>query len=231
MYGKVHSHWCWGFFQNSVLVRRLHCVSCARTEEVILFHGCAHDSCSGVHHLTSWTCTSCIHWARSPLARAEDVITDPVMQTFELLLQIQTCLHMKLRAHIRNTVKLSIFFPDSWNHLNYSFTRSQTHDGLRCACNMNAWSPRSDTILNQLIVPPNSWQSCHILLGNPLSVLLTRHRGDCWSMEDWANEGKRLNEKVWRHNLWQVRNRKNVKISVNRWELKIYKGCDILQSL
>jgi hypothetical protein len=40
-----------------------------------------------------------------------------------------------------------------------------------------------------------------------------------------------LDETVQTHILSQVRNRKNIKIYVNRWELKIYKGCDILQSL
>jgi hypothetical protein len=93
--------------------------------------------------------------------------------------QIQTYLHMKLSTHIRNTVKLSIVCSDSWHHRDYSFTLSQEQDGLRCACKMNAWVPHSDTILNQLIVPANSWQSCHILLCNPLSNLLTRHRRQC----------------------------------------------------
>ena len=95
--------------------------------------------------------------------------------TRRMLLQIQTCIHMKLRAHMTNTAKLSIVCSDSWHHRDYSFTRSQAHDGLWCACKMNVWTPRSDT--------------------------------------------------------WQVRNRKNVKISVNRWELKFPKDWDISQSL
>ncbi len=45
-YTKVHSRWCWGVFQNSVLVRRLWCFSCTHTEEHIMFHEFSHDSCS-----------------------------------------------------------------------------------------------------------------------------------------------------------------------------------------
>ncbi len=104
--------------------------------------------------------------------------------TRRMLLQIQTCLHMKLCGHMTNTVKLSIVFSDSWHHRDYSFTRSQAHDGLWCTCKMNVWTPRSDTILKQLIVTANSWQSCHILLYNPLSLLFTHHRRD-WRLKDW----------------------------------------------
>jgi hypothetical protein len=43
--------------------------------------------------------------------------------------------------------------------------------------------------------------------------------------------GVYLNEKVQRHILSQVRNRKNVKISANRRELKFPKDWDISQSL
>ena len=153
--------------------------------------------------------------------------------TRRMLLQIHTFLHMKFRAHMTNTAELSIVCSDSWYHRDYSFTRSQEHDGLWCACKMNVWTPRSDTILKQLIVPANSWQSCHILLCHPLSVLSTHHRRD-WRLKDWWcnwKEKRRSNEKMRRHNLWQVRNRKNVKISVNRWELKFPKDWDISQSL
>ena len=52
-------------------------------------------------------------------------------------------------------------------------------------CMRDEWALRSDTILNQHIVPANSWQSCHILLWNSLSILLTRHRRDC----EWTIEG------------------------------------------
>ena len=63
------------------------------------------------------------------------------------------------------------------------------------------WVLRSDTILNQHIVPANSWQSCHILLWNPLSILLTRHRRDCeWTIE--GSKNRRSNEKVRRRDLW-----------------------------
>ena len=128
--------------------------------------------------------------------------------TRRMLLQIQTCLHMKLRAHMTNTVKLSIVCSDSWHHRDYSFTHSQAHDGLWCACKMNVRTPRSDTILKQLIVSANSCQSCHILLCNPLSVLFTHHRRD-WRLKDWWcnwKEKRRSNEKM-------------LNFFANRWEL------------
>ena len=159
--------------------------------------------------------------------------------TLRMLLQIHTFLHMKLRAHMTNTAELSIVCSDSWHHRDYSFTRSQAHDGLWCACKMNVWTPRSDTILKQLIVPANSWQSCHILLCHPLSVLSTHHRRD-WRLKDWWcnwKEKRRSNEKMRRHNFWEyaiekmwkflwiVGNWNFPKIGIfpNLWEIKIPK--------
>ena len=130
-------------------------------------------------------------YCRSWHADIWTLITDPDMSTYEV-----ACTH----KNIRNTANCP------------SFVRTRATTAtivLRAAKDMTGsgvfmrdeWALRSDTILNQHIVPANSWQSCHILLWNPLSILLTRHRRDCeWTIE--GSKNRRSNEKVRRCDLW-----------------------------
>ncbi len=152
---------------------------------------------------------------------SKDVITDPYIPTYEV-----ACTHDKHSGIVHRVVRTRGTTVTIVLRAVKHMTGSGVH--ARWMSGHHAPTPFWINLLCLLIPDSLVIFSCATLCLSSSPTIVVIDEKDWWS--NWK-EKRRSNEKMRRHNLWQVRNRKNVKISVNRWELKFPKDWDISRSL